>query len=288
MELSQLREFAAVARCGNMTKAAQQLSIAQPSLSKSIRHLEDELGAKLFFRSSRGMDLTHEGEILLQAAEEVFPLLDGAAREIRRSADGRTRIRVCLKSAADLISGMFTAFAVKRPQVLFDIADAPENCEVLIDSCVASELPSDAVVLLTEEICLAVSRDNPLSSRSLIPVQRLRSELFIDLTGSDSYREFFRQIFAGGPMPLTCARTVSYQLMKEFAALDMGVALAASVNWNASGAPANVKLVSIEGRPCRYIYLQERGKYCPECLTEFVEFLKDSFTAMQIKHPVRK
>ena len=184
--------------------------------------------------------------------------------------------------------GMFTAFAVKRPQVLFDIADAPENCEVLIDSCVASELPSDAVVLLTEEICLAVSRDNPLSSRSLIPVQRLRSELFIDLTGSDSYREFFRQIFAGGPMPLTCARTVSYQLMKEFAALDMGVALAASVNWNGSGAPANVKLVSIEGRPCRYIYLQERGKYRPECLTEFVDFLKDSFTAMQIKHPVRK
>ena len=165
------------------------------------------------------MELTHEGEILLQAAEEIFPVLDGAAREIRRSADGRTRIRVCLKSAADFMSGMFAAFAMKRPQVIFDIADEPENCDV---------------------------------------------------------------------MPITCAKTVSYQLMKEFTALDMGVALAASINWNASGSPSGVKLVSIEGRPCRYIYLQERGNYRPECLSEFVEFLKDSFTVMQMKHPVGK
>lgn len=288
MELSQLREFAAVARCRNMTKAAQQLSLAQPSLSKSIRRLEEELGARLFFRSRRGMELTHEGEILLQAAEEIFPVLDGAAREIRRSADGRTRIRVCLKSAADLMSGMFAAFAMKRPQVIFDIADEPESCDVLIDSCTGADLPADTSVLLTEEICLAVARDNPLADQSFVPVDRLRSEPFIELTGSDSYREFFRQIFAGGVMPITCAKTVSYQLMKEFTALDMGVALAASINWNASGSPSGVKLVSIEGRPCRYIYLQERGNYRSECLSEFVEFLKDSFTVMQMKHPVGK
>ncbi len=288
MELSQLRDFAAVARCRNMTKAAQQLSIAQPSLSKSLKRLEDELGAKLFFRSSRGMELTLEGEILLKAADEVFPILDGAAREIRRSAAGRTRIRVCLRSAADLMSGMFTAFAVKNPQVLFDIAEDPENCDVLIDSCVAADLPPDAVVLLTEEICLAVSSASPLAGQSLVPVQRLRSEPFIDLAGSDSYREFFRQIFAGGAMPLVSARTVSYQLMKEFVALDMGVALAASVNWKASGPPKSVRLVSIKGRPCRYIYLQKRGRYHPEGLTEFIGFLKDSFTALQMSHPIRQ
>ena len=66
MELYQLRQFAAVAKYENMTRAAQSLNVAQPAVSKTIRNLESELGAALFERTGKGLRRTEQGDILLQ------------------------------------------------------------------------------------------------------------------------------------------------------------------------------------------------------------------------------
>ena len=64
--LSQYRIFHEVARCGNISRAAKELYISQPAISKAISKLEENLNTKLFIRNSRGVQLTKEGNILFQ------------------------------------------------------------------------------------------------------------------------------------------------------------------------------------------------------------------------------
>lgn len=81
MEIRVLRYFLTIAREGSITAAAEQLHITQPTLSRQIRDLEDELGQKLFMRSSHSMKLTQEGFIFRQRAEEIVSMVDKTSAE---------------------------------------------------------------------------------------------------------------------------------------------------------------------------------------------------------------
>ena len=81
MEIRTLRYFLAVAREENMTRAAEQLHVTQPTLSKALKALEDELGKKLFTRHSFSIRLTDEGVLLRNQAEDLVSMADKIARE---------------------------------------------------------------------------------------------------------------------------------------------------------------------------------------------------------------
>ena len=81
MEIRTLRYFLAVAREENMTKAAQMLHVTQPTLSKALRSLEEELGKKLFERHSFSISLTDEGVLLRDRAEDLVTMADKIERE---------------------------------------------------------------------------------------------------------------------------------------------------------------------------------------------------------------
>lgn len=81
MELRVLKYFLAVAREENFTKAAQQLHVTQPTLSRQIADLEEELGVKLFIRSNHNIILTEDGLLLKQRAQEILSLTDKTKRD---------------------------------------------------------------------------------------------------------------------------------------------------------------------------------------------------------------
>lgn len=83
MELRELRYFLAVAQKRNITKAAQELLISQPTLSKQLADLEDELGVQLFIRGHRQITLTDEGEYLQTRAREITQLAEQTALNIK-------------------------------------------------------------------------------------------------------------------------------------------------------------------------------------------------------------
>lgn len=82
MELRHLRYFLAVAREGNVTRAAASLHVTQPTLSRQLADLEQELGRQLLLRESRGVTLTDDGRLLRKRAEEIVALADRAEREM--------------------------------------------------------------------------------------------------------------------------------------------------------------------------------------------------------------
>ena len=87
MDIRVLRYFLAVAREQSFSTAAERLFLSQPTLSRQLKELEDELGKTLLVRSNKGVTLTEEGMILRKRAEEIVELMDKTEQEVRQSND---------------------------------------------------------------------------------------------------------------------------------------------------------------------------------------------------------
>jgi molybdenum-dependent DNA-binding transcriptional regulator ModE len=98
VSISQLEYFVAVAEEGHLTRAARRLHISQPPLSRQIRSLEDELGAKLFARTPRGMTLLPAGQELLVHARRALAALDAARRAVQ---DGAGVCKICNRGSME-------------------------------------------------------------------------------------------------------------------------------------------------------------------------------------------
>ena len=92
MELRHVRYFIAVAECLNFSRAAEQLHIAQPPLSRQIRQLEEDLGVALFLRNKRRVALTKEGRVFLDEARKLVVQAGHAMEAARRAHKGESGI----------------------------------------------------------------------------------------------------------------------------------------------------------------------------------------------------
>jgi DNA-binding transcriptional LysR family regulator len=88
MEIRTLRNFAAVVRAGNVTRAAAALHVSQPALSMQLRELEEELGGPLLVRRARGVEPTERGSLLLRRADDIVALADRTRDEVRAEGSG--------------------------------------------------------------------------------------------------------------------------------------------------------------------------------------------------------
>lgn len=127
MELRVLRYFLAVAREENITKAAALLHVTQPTLSRQIQQLEEELGVKLFRRSQYRVILTDEGMLLRRRAQEIVELADKAQRELRHTEaelTGEIAIGCGESVGMTFLSRHIREFRRQHPQMQFRIYSA--------------------------------------------------------------------------------------------------------------------------------------------------------------------
>lgn len=125
MELRVLRYFLAIARAGSMTKAADYLHVTQPTLSRQIKELEQELGCTLFMRGSHSVSLTLDGMRLKKRAEEMVELLDKTKAEFKQAPEDNIAGDVYIGGGETqgmrLIAKVIANLQQRSPQVRFHL-----------------------------------------------------------------------------------------------------------------------------------------------------------------------
>ncbi len=187
MELHQLRYFVAVAEARHFTKAARGLRIAQPSVSRGIRVLEEELGTTLFHRMKGNVALTSAGEVLLPWARRVIADVDGAALEVRELGDlrrGRLAVGATPSLTTTLLPPALARFHERFAAI--DLVLHEAGSRDLVGELEQGVLDVALVILplrhevlettplLREELVVAAAPDHPLASRSRIAIADLK------------------------------------------------------------------------------------------------------------------
>ena len=187
MQLHQLEYFAAVARLRHFTRAATELHVAQPSVSKQIRKLEAELGTPLFHRMKGNVVLTPAGEVLLPWAETILGQVDGArsaVSELGGLQRGRLAIGATPSLCTILLPPVLAAFHATYPgiELVLQQAGSRDLVQRLDDGALDLALvilPVEHAALETsplmeEELVLAAPPGHPLARRRAVAVRDLK------------------------------------------------------------------------------------------------------------------
>jgi len=208
MDLRQLRYFVQIAESGNLSRAAEVLRIAQPSLSQQMKNLEQELGVDLLQRHARGVTTTELGQEFYDHARRILQEVDRAKDVIKsRSTNPSGRVSVGLPTSAcrGLALPLFEAVAEQLPDITLHIVEAMTR--YLDDYMQAGRL--DVALLydhkafeqvawtemMVEDLLLFVAADSPLAKEEAIPFRQL-AELPVVLPGRPNILRTIMEQFA--------------------------------------------------------------------------------------------
>src|SRR5215469_6624444 len=213
MELRHLRYFVAVAEIENVSRAAtQKLHVAQPSLSRQIRDLENEVGVPLFERTAKSVRLTDAGRAFLGEARAILKLADDAVLKARDVA-GKQELLVGDWSLGTgrIMPTLRRTYQQVMPSVHVRLHDwtIDQNIAGVRDgrlhlAIILFPLKGNALAelrfqeLTTARVCLAVSTEHPFARRKSVPLAEGAREPFIGLTREryPRYEEYLDAIFA--------------------------------------------------------------------------------------------
>ncbi|MBN2984620.1 MULTISPECIES: LysR family transcriptional regulator [Cohnella] len=291
MELLQLHYFRTVAALEHMTKAAEQLHVAQPALSKTISRLEEDLGVPLFDRANRQIRLNPFGKAYLAKVEAALSLLEEGKKEVKDMAGlERGTIRIAT-NALNRLTPAISAFRERYPDIRFRINQiAPAESyriEMLLEQGdadlgfgpLSSHKPTirECPVLHTE-VYLAVPHGHRFERLSDIALVQAADEPFIEYKPGHPFREVNDAISrrAGIQRTIVCE-------VEEPAALGslvqagLGVAFVPGCRGDEV---TQYTLLPIQGTDNRRAFsvLWNEARYLPKAVREFQRFLIEFFS----------
>jgi len=208
MELRHLRYFLAVGEALNFTKAAAQLRVAQPALSRQVQDLEDEIGVDLMKRGPRGVTLTAEGKLFLEEVRDLLKRADESVEKVRalaRGEYGELHIGYAPSPTVEILPPALTAFqkAVPRVKVLLHDLSSDELITGLRNGTLelALMVPPigdqaagiDFEVLRTYPLCVAMTAAHPFARLKSIPLEKLAAEPLVGLSRKE-YSEYYHSL----------------------------------------------------------------------------------------------
>ena len=215
MKLTQLEYFCVAARYHNITKAARELFVTQPSISNAIKALEEEFGVNLFFRNNNKLTLTPEGEIFYKSAEELLAHADSVESEFHELRKKVTPIRIGIPPMLGTIylPELYLSLNESFPNVdlrLFEFGSI-KACNLVLEekldiAIVNAEQPSidkcNSRIIDTEDLLFCVSPDHPLAGQKTLLLTMLADEpLILFNTDSVQVMTLTRQFKAVGVNP---------------------------------------------------------------------------------------
>ena len=235
--LRELRLLLAVARSGSILKAASEIGLTQPALSKSIGELEATLGVRLFDRNNRGVSLTPQGEILLRRATGVFEELRQAVDELQSLADaarGEVRLGGTPAVCAGLLPHAIGTVRSNRPGFRFHVAElesgklASEVASRSIDVGVGREQPGGSggdmsfERLFDDRLFIVSSPQHPLAKKKSVRLEETARHSWAMPRADGSVTGHLEAQFRlrGLPLPDSTVTTMSMLVRSELVATD--------------------------------------------------------------------
>jgi DNA-binding transcriptional LysR family regulator len=255
-DLRRLQYFVAVARERNFTRAAEQLHIAQPALSRQVRLLEQELGVELLHRTTHEFELTAAGALLLERGPTVLASVDELWRAIRAYGAGeRGRVLVAYGASAgyETAPRLLQALADRHPGV--EIATAVASVGEMVTGLRAGSVdigivrcPPEVASLESRPIrlepqCVLLRRDHRLASGSVVALMELAQETLLMHSREANpghYDAIVDLCRSAGFAPRVLLRSVSFDL--TYTAIADGEAVAVIGESSRVGVPPELCL----------------------------------------------
>ncbi|NUR88031.1 MAG: LysR family transcriptional regulator [Nonomuraea sp.] len=235
MELNSLRQFLVVARLEHLSRAADELRVAQPSLSRTIARLEGELGTPLFERAGR-LRLNEAGTLFRDHVERALGELDAGRRAVAESAGaGAGAVRLASETFMT-ITGVLAQFKRAHPAVEIELhwSAAEDMARRLraqdVDLCVASQpIPTEGlecVQLFDEPVGVGVPLSHPLAGRTSVTVDELADQPFVTAREGHWLRRLLDRLFAARDLtPKIVCESDEHSAIADLIAAGLGIGL---------------------------------------------------------------
>lgn len=258
MELYQLHYFLYVAKYENITKAAQELRVGQPAVSKAIQSLEQDFQVQLLKRNGKRVYLTHEGRLLQTRLMPLIRGLDALPAELQLFGENREVIKLNVLSCTLLLTDIIKRFKELEPGVVFIITEQREKTDWNL--CIRSTSPeigyTSGIRLMEERICLASKKGTWFDEKESVLFEELKKEVFIMLRQGAQIRNIAEARFhEAGFVPNVGFECDTLYLVQRLTEEGLGVALWPEYSW---GKNDRVTLTAMEGDMRRAIYLLEQ------------------------------
>lgn len=212
MNMKQALYFKTIAQYGTITAAAKQLYISQPSLSQTLRQIEDEVGTPLFDRSTSPFHLTYAGERYLKAVEAMLDIetrLKEEIESIRRDDGGRLRLGISVTRAMQVLPDVIPIFTKSYPNVTIELTEAASaslegllqkgQIDLALAALEANEANIAYELIEKESIGILAGKGSQLAqlvpSGTPIRLEMVEKEAFVSLDTSHSSRIIQDRLF---------------------------------------------------------------------------------------------
>lgn len=276
MELLQLKYFCDAARTQNFSRTAKKFLVPASNISQSIKRLERELGTELFEHRANKIVLAEAGKIFYEKAQAALELLDEAQIAVSPESLADTcEIKMLIFCNRRLVTKAIEKFKKTHPQVSFVLRHELE-ADIDYDILVSDTCPypySQRIPLVKEDILVAMSRDNPLSSNDELSVRDLANERFICMPrGRSLYDLTCSMCNDAGFTPNITIQTDDPYYVRKYVDLGLGIAFVPSCSWEGLFSD-NVVLKSVGSHTrTTYVYLPT-AKHTTSAISEFLELL---------------
>ncbi|HEV7776514.1 MAG TPA: LysR family transcriptional regulator [Luteibacter sp.] len=240
MQLRHLKTFVAVATTLNFTRAAEQVHLAQSSVTEQVQALEADLDVVLFDRSRRGLQLTSAGQRLLERADELLRLADetrASVKNVAGSVSGKLTIGGLETLCAKRLPGLLADFGMRYPDVELVLRTASSGqlkadvkrgaldvCFVFGDGPLPPELASEQVA--EERVAVIVPAGHRLADQATVDYAELADESFLVTESGCVYRAMFETFAATlARRPRIVGEVASIAAILELVGAGMGCAL---------------------------------------------------------------
>ncbi|WP_433256709.1 LysR family transcriptional regulator [Streptosporangium sp. CA-135522] len=235
MELNSLKQFLVVARLEHLSRAADELHIAQPSLSRTIARLESELGTPLFDRSGR-LRLNDAGKLFRDHVERSLGELEAGRRAVAEATgEGPGTVRLASETFLTL-TGPLAAYKRAHPSIEIELhwSLAEDMARRLraqdVDLCVASQPIHaeglESMQLFDEAVGVGTPLDHPLAGRKSVSVDELADQSFVTARQGHWLRRLLDRLFAArGLTPKIVCESDEPAAIAELISAGLGIGL---------------------------------------------------------------